>query len=242
MRLCLSSLLCFSLVGAVDAHKIPGVTNYSWGHRRNCGMCSHNYAHQYLGVPMDHGRSAVPRPSHAVVTAAPATTTIVRRVEYAPRVADTPVSRVAAQPVDEYTDHKLVAYMSLVVHPVKDDVVFDLGCGDGRILIFVAKTFKCRCIGIEKDAQRAKAARANVTKAKLDHLVTIYTGDMLKANINKATIVFVYQFEDTLRKLKPQLDNAVNLHTVCSVADRLPWQWSRPVVEHQGGKFYVYRR
>jgi len=54
----------------------------------------------------------------------------------------------------------------------KKDVVFDLGCGDGRIVVAAAKTYRCRAVGFEIDPQRVKDTRENIKKNKVEKLAT----------------------------------------------------------------------
>src|SRR5262249_49214191 len=60
------------------------------------------------------------------------------------------------------------------------DVVYDLGCGDGRILVTAAKKFGAKGVGIDIDPERIKDSLANIAKAKVEKLVQIRQGDALK--------------------------------------------------------------
>lgn len=225
--LCLSCLLCLSFATSSEAHWIRGGGDNP---RCNCGMCTHNRAHR-AGLPMDHGTSNV----------RPVAPTAV--VPVAPVITQPSVTAVAVE--DEYTPHDLVRKIVSVIHPVKSDVLYDLGCGDGRLLVYAAKHFGCRCVGYEIEPDRVKIARENVRKAGLENLVTIIQGDVTTDGlVEHATIVVAYQFEELLSKLRPRLDNARSLHCVCSIEHPLPWWWSAPRVKHTSpkGKFYVYRR
>lgn len=89
-----------------------------------------------------------------------------------------------------------------------DDVVYDLGCGDGRILIAAALKYRCRGVGYEYDPEIAKLARERVEKAGLADLVTIHQGDIFEIprdELNKATVVTLYLLEWMNNKLIPQL-------------------------------------
>ena len=89
-----------------------------------------------------------------------------------------------------------------------DDVVYDLGCGDGRILIIAATRFGCRGVGYEYDAQIAELARQRVKEAGVEHLVTIHQMDIFEiphAELNEATVITLYLLDWMNRKLIPQL-------------------------------------
>jgi SAM-dependent methyltransferase len=87
----------------------------------------------------------------------------------------------------------------------KNDIVYDLGAGDGRIPIAAAKEFGARAIGIEYDANMAELARRNARRAGMDKRVQIITGDIFKENFSTATVVTMYLLPDLNLKLRPLL-------------------------------------
>jgi len=89
----------------------------------------------------------------------------------------------------------------------KDDVVYDLGCGDGRIVVAAAKKYNCKAVGVDLDPKRVKESLANVKKAGVENLVEIREGDALKVpDLGKATVVTLYLLEELNLKLKPILE------------------------------------
>jgi precorrin-6B methylase 2 len=84
------------------------------------------------------------------------------------------------------------------------DVVYDLGCGDGRIVIAAAKR-GARAVGIDIDPQRIKEATANITAEKLSNRVRLIEGDLFEADISEATVVTLYLLNRLNEKLKPKL-------------------------------------
>ena len=89
-----------------------------------------------------------------------------------------------------------------------DDVVFDLGCGDGRIVITAAQRFGCRGVGYEYDKELAELARENAKRAGVDHLVTIYQMDIFKITneeLNQGSVITLYLLDWMNEKLIPQL-------------------------------------
>jgi len=104
------------------------------------------------------------------------------------------------------TDQAAVDKMLEMAKVTKDDVVFDLGCGDGRIVVTAAKKYGARGVGVDIDPVRVKEALANVKEAKVEDLVEIRQGDALKVpDISKATVVTLYMLPEFMEKLKPIL-------------------------------------
>lgn len=87
----------------------------------------------------------------------------------------------------------------------KDDVVYDLGCGDGRLVIAAAKRYGVRAFGFDLDPVRVAEARANVAKAKLEHLVTIEEKNIFDVDLSGATVVTLYLLPSINVRLLPQL-------------------------------------
>jgi uncharacterized protein (TIGR03000 family) len=88
----------------------------------------------------------------------------------------------------------------------KDDVVYDLGCGDGRIVVTAAKKYGCKAVGFDIDPDRVKDSRANVTKNDVEKLVTIERRDIYKVDLKPASVVTLYLFPEVNVKLIPQLE------------------------------------
>lgn len=77
----------------------------------------------------------------------------------------------------------------------KTDLIFDLGCGEGHMLILAAQKFGCKGIGLELNAERAEVARKKVKDAGLEKMIEIRTADALTVkDIDKANIVMLYMF------------------------------------------------
>ncbi|HEX5091341.1 MAG TPA: class I SAM-dependent methyltransferase [Burkholderiales bacterium] len=85
------------------------------------------------------------------------------------------------------------------------DRLFDLGAGDGRIVIAAAREYGVHAVGIELDPHKAAEARANVRRAGLDHLVEIRQGDVFTADLSRATVVTVFLFPEINERLEPKL-------------------------------------
>jgi uncharacterized protein (TIGR03000 family) len=87
----------------------------------------------------------------------------------------------------------------------KDDLVYDLGCGDGRIVVAAAKKYGCKAVGFDLDPRRVKEARANVKKNDVEKLVTIEEKDLFKVDLKPASVVTMYLLPDVNDRLLPEL-------------------------------------
>ena len=103
------------------------------------------------------------------------------------------------------THEKIVAEMLKVAKVKKTDVLYDLGSGDGRIVITAAKKFGTRGTGIELLPQLVREARDNAQKAGVSELAKFVEGDIFEANIADATVVTLYLLPAVNMKLRPKL-------------------------------------
>jgi precorrin-6B methylase 2 len=103
------------------------------------------------------------------------------------------------------TPHEVVAKMLELAKVRKDDLVYDLGCGDGRVVIAAAKKYGCRAVGYDIDPQRVKEARENVRKEGLEDLVTIEQADIFELDLSKASVITLYLLPRLNVRLIPQL-------------------------------------
>lgn len=87
----------------------------------------------------------------------------------------------------------------------KTDVVYDLGCGDGRIVIAAAKEYGARGVGIDINPVRIQEARENAKKAGVEHLVRFEEKDLFEADIREATVVTLFLLPSVNLKLRPRL-------------------------------------
>jgi len=112
----------------------------------------------------------------------------------------------AANAIYVPTPHEVVEKMLAVAKVGKDDVLYDLGSGDGRILIEAAKTQQCKAIGLEIDRDLVSLSRQRVEEAKLAALIEIREADVFTADFSDATVVTVYLFPDLLKRLMPKFE------------------------------------
>ena len=87
----------------------------------------------------------------------------------------------------------------------KNDVVYDLGCGDGRIVITAAKKYGARGVGIDIDPERIKEANANAKEAGVSDRVKFIEQDLFLTDFREASVVTLYLLPDINLKLRPKL-------------------------------------
>jgi uncharacterized protein (TIGR03000 family) len=105
------------------------------------------------------------------------------------------------------TPDDIVDEMIKMAKVTKDDVAYEPGPGDGRVLIAACKAGAKKAVGIELDPKKAAEARENVKKAKMEDKITIIEGDALKdRDYSEATIVFLYMGNEFNNLLRPILE------------------------------------
>jgi precorrin-6B methylase 2/LEA14-like dessication related protein len=104
------------------------------------------------------------------------------------------------------TPQDVVERMLELAEVTKDTLVYDLGCGDGRIPVTAAKKYGCKAVGYDIDPQRIKESLANVERNKVEHLVTIEQEDIFTLDLSKADVVTLYLLPSLNVKLIPQLE------------------------------------
>jgi tRNA G37 N-methylase Trm5 len=103
------------------------------------------------------------------------------------------------------TPEAVVEAMLQVANVSKNDIVYDLGCGDGRIPVTAARKYGARGVGIDIDPQRIKEANENVTKNNVGDRVKIVQGDLFEQDLSQATVVTLYLLPSLNVKLMPKL-------------------------------------
>ena len=141
------------------------------------------------------------------------------------------------------TPMQVVEKMLDVAGVTAKDVVYDLGSGDGRIVIMAAEKFGAKSVGVELDRLLAEESQEKVQKLGLEKLVTIIQGDMFQADIKPATVVAVYLLPDANDRLRPMLEKNLRPGTRIVAHDiRIPgWRWaSTEAVQVGGCTHFVY--
>ncbi len=103
------------------------------------------------------------------------------------------------------TPQEVVDQMLRMAEVRKDDVVYDLGSGDGRIVITAARRYGARGIGFEIDPKLVRLSRENARRAGVEHLVEFREEDVMTVDLSPATVVTLYLFPEANLKLRPRI-------------------------------------
>lgn len=103
------------------------------------------------------------------------------------------------------TPEKVVAAMLTMAGITKNDVLYDLGCGDGRFVITAAKRYGARGVGVDLDPSLIRLSNSNAHKAGVGGLVRFIQGDLFEINLGKATAVSLYLTNELNVRLRPKL-------------------------------------
>ena len=120
--------------------------------------------------------------------------------------ADEPRPSVKDTAIHVPTPTVIVAKMLEVARVKKDDLLYDLGCGDGRIVIAAASEFGCRAVGYDIDARKVQQSRENVKRQGVEKLVRIEHKDIFKLDLREATVITLYLLPEMNMGLIPQLE------------------------------------
>lgn len=104
------------------------------------------------------------------------------------------------------TPHEVVEIMLRLADIKEDDIVYDLGCGDGRIVIAAAKKTGAKSYGFDIDPAMVEKSIENVRKHGMEHLVTIKEQDIFDLDISEATVITLYLLPSLNVRLIPQLE------------------------------------
>jgi len=122
------------------------------------------------------------------------------------------------------------------------DVVYDLGCGDGYILIMAVKEFRAdRAVGYEIREDLCRATLAEIERQGLQSRVKLVNGDLFEADLHEATVITLYLDELTNQRLKPKLEWTAKVGTrIVSYAYKIKgWKPTKKISRH-GDTIYLY--
>jgi ribosomal protein L11 methylase PrmA len=141
------------------------------------------------------------------------------------------------------TPYAVVRAMLKLANTSPQDVVYDLGCGDGRILLIAAKEFGVKkAVGIEKDPERYKVALTRVREEGLENKIEIRLGDFFDENISDATVVTIFLLTSVNELLKPKFERELKPGTrIVSHEFRIPgWRPERVIdVRDENGLSHI---
>jgi SAM-dependent methyltransferase len=104
------------------------------------------------------------------------------------------------------TPYDIVSAMLEMADIKKTDLVYDLGCGDGRILILAAQKYGARGVGYEIDPEYVVRARQNVERNNLQDMVKIIQADIFTLDLSEADVMPLYLHPDMMSRLVPQVE------------------------------------
>ena len=126
----------------------------------------------------------------------------------------------------------------------KNDVLYDLGCGDGRIVIAAAKMYGARGVGIDINPERITEAKANAKKAGVENLVRFEENDLFQADIHEASVVTLFLLTSVNLKLRPKLleDLKPGTRVVSNTFDMGDWKPEREVTLEGNDDAFLSRK
>jgi uncharacterized protein (TIGR03000 family) len=202
--------------------------------------------HRFVSPPLQPGKyvytikAIIPGPSEPQ--------TVIRQLDVRPGDFESidlrpPGQRPLTDVEYEPTPQKVVAALLRLAQLTKDDVVWDLGCGDGRIPVTAAKEYGCKASGFDIDPARVKDSIASARQQGVERLVTIQQRDIFTLDLSQGpTVITLYLLPRLNAQLLPQLSKLPPGTRVISVAHRMddimPDQ--QIVVDTDQGEFDIY--
>lgn len=165
----------------------------------------------------------------------------------APAVVDSAAADAPARQPDVHfvpTPMEVVDQMLAFVRPTRDDVVYDLGCGDGRIVVAAAQRHGARGVCVDLDPSRIRESRQNADTAGVTARIRFHQGDLFEMDLSEATVVTLYLLPDLNLRLRPKLFEELRPGTrVVSHAFHMgDWEADSmaTVARKDGGNSFVY--
>lgn len=143
----------------------------------------------------------------------------------------------ALRALDPSSQEAVETMLRLLV-PTSDDVLYDLGSGDGRTLIAASEKYGTPGLGIEINSESAELSRTKIQEADLDN-VRIVTGDATKYDLSEATLVTMYLYPQVIQKLMPNIKALRSGTRVISYAHPIPVTNTRRIVVGEN-TFYLW--
>jgi len=163
----------------------------------------------------------------------------------------TPVLPEAALSAQEYeysgdvpyvpTPPDVVEEMLKLAGVKRTDIVYDLGCGDGRIVVMAAQKFGARGVGIDINPERIQEAKQNAAAAGVTDRVKFLEQNLFDADIREATVVTLYLLPSVNLKLRPKLHQELKpgARVVSHSFDMGDWKPDKEV-EYNGRRLYLW--
>ncbi|HKZ93621.1 MAG TPA: methyltransferase domain-containing protein [Candidatus Bathyarchaeia archaeon] len=145
----------------------------------------------------------------------------------------------------------VVKHMLTVADVKPGEIVYDLGCGDGRVVIMAAQEFGASAVGVEMREDLAKQAMGKVSDMSLEGRVKIVQGDMFKVDLSQADVITLYLTTSANDKVKPKLEAELKpgARVVSHDYEILGWRpikidnfCENPKLGYPSHTIYVYRK
>jgi uncharacterized protein (TIGR03000 family) len=202
--------------------------------------------HRFLSPPLPPGKYIYN--IKAIVPGPEGPQTVTRQIDVRPgdfesidlrEPGDRPITDVEYEPAPQ----NVVAALLRLAKVTRQDVLWDLGCGDGRIPVTAAKDYGCQARGFDIDPERVKDSLANVREHGVQQLVTIEQRDIFTLDLSQGpTIITLYLLPSLNAKLLPQLQKLPPGTRIISVAHRLAdiKPDEHIVIDTEIGEFDIY--
>jgi ubiquinone/menaquinone biosynthesis C-methylase UbiE len=139
----------------------------------------------------------------------------------------------------------VVERMLQMAKVTKDDIVYDLGCGDGRIVVEAAKRYGARGVGIDYDMKRIEEAKERAAREGVTDRVEWRHQDILEADFSDATVVTIYLLPSSNERLRPKLEALKPGTRIVAndygIGDWEPLEKDRVWVHERGHHVYLWR-
>jgi SAM-dependent methyltransferase len=144
-------------------------------------------------------------------------------------------NKPALDVIYEPTSYPIVEAMLNMASVTSDDLVYDLGCGDGRIVITASKLRGSKGVGVDLDPERVKESRQNARKAGVTDKVVFYEQNLFKTDISHATVVMIYLFPEVNLRLRPRLLRELSPGTRIVSHSHTMGEWKSDLTRKVGG-------
>ena len=142
-------------------------------------------------------------------------------------------------------DMSIVSAILDLAKPTKDDHVFDLGCGDGRICIEASLKYGCLSTGVEIEEFLLNLFHQRVGRCKLRKMVNVIQGDLREIDLTDATIVIIYLLPDAILEIQPMLEEfltkaGTNRKVVCNTWGPKAWKCKSKILTGTSNNTAIY--